>query len=171
MPRASSGNRVRFELAPSRVMVGTGGVADKLSSFFRDCRAEIAVSLNAPDDVRRTAIMPVNLRVPMAALRAAIKEHLPASRNVLFEYVLFDGVNDALEDAELLAASLHLLGAAHLRCRVNVIPCNTGPDPRSRPPVPERVDAFVARLSGLGVTTLVRRLQGRDIGRACGQLA
>ena len=115
------------------------------------------MSLNAPDDARRTAIMPVNARVPMAALRAAIEEHLPASRKVLFEYVLFDGVNDALEDAELLAAYV-----AGLRCRVNVIPCNPGPDPRLRPPTAERVDAFVARLSGLGVTTLVRRPRGRD---------
>ena len=155
-----------FELAPSRVTVSTVGVADKLPAFFRDCRAELAVSLNAPDDARRTEIMPVNARVPMAALRAAIEAHLPASRKVLFEYVLFDGVNDALEDAELLAAYV-----AGLRCRVNVIPCNPGPDPRLRPPTAERVDAFVARLSRLGVTTLVRRPRGRDVGGACGQLA
>ena len=155
-----------FALAPSRVTVSTVGVADKLPAFFRDCRAELAVSLNAPDDARRTAIMPVNERVPMAALRAAIAEHLPPSRKVLFEYVLFDGVNDAPEDAELLAAYV-----AGLRCRVNVIPCNPGPDPGLRPPTAERVDAFVARLSGLGVTTLVRRPRGRDVGGACGQLA
>ena len=60
---------------------------------------------------------------------------------------------------------------AGLRCRVNVIPCNPGPDPRWRPPTVERVDAFVARLSELGVTTLVRRPRGRDVGGACGQLA
>jgi 23S rRNA (adenine2503-C2)-methyltransferase len=155
-----------FELAPSRVTVSTVGVADKLPAFFRDCRAELAVSLNAPDDARRTAIMPVNARVPMAALRAAIEEHLPASRKVLFEYVLFDRVNDAVEDADLLAAYV-----SGLRCRVNVIPCNPGPDPALRPPTAPRVDAFVARLSSLGVTTLVRRPRGRDVGGACGQLA
>ncbi len=155
-----------FALAPSRVTVSTVGVADKLPAFFRDCRAELAVSLNAPDDARRTAIMPVNARVPMAALHAAIAAHLPASRKVLFEYVLFDGFNDAPEDASLLAAYV-----AGLRCRVNVIPCNPGPDPALRPPTPERVDAFVARLSSFGVTTLVRRPRGRDVGGACGQLA
>jgi 23S rRNA (adenine2503-C2)-methyltransferase len=93
-----------FALAPSRITVSTGGVADKLPAFFRDCHAELAMSLNAPDDVRR-----------------------------------------ALEDAELLAAYV-----SGLRCRVNVIPCNPGPDPRLRPPSAERVDAFVARLSGSG---------------------
>jgi 23S rRNA (adenine2503-C2)-methyltransferase len=80
--------------------------------------------------------------------------------------VLFDGFNDALADADAVAAFV-----AGLRCRVNVIPCNPGPDPALRPPSPERLDAFVARLSSHGVTTLVRRPRGRDVGGACGQLA
>ena len=124
------------------------------------------MSLNAPDDVRRSAIMPVNRRVPLAALRAAIERSLPAGRRVLFEYVLFDGFNDAPGDADLVAAFV-----AGIACRVNVIPANPGPDPSLRPPPAARVDAFVARLTGLGVTTLVRRPRGRDVGGACGQLA
>jgi 23S rRNA (adenine2503-C2)-methyltransferase len=155
-----------FGFAPSRVTVSTVGVADKLPAFFRDCHAELAVSLNAPDDARRDVIMPVNRRVPLAALRDAIERSLPPGRRVLFEYVLFDGFNDAPADADLLAAFV-----AGLRCRVNVIPCNPGPDPALRPPTPERLEAFVARLSSLGVTTLVRRPRGRDVGGACGQLA
>lgn len=155
-----------FGFAPSRVTVSTVGVADKLPAFFRDCHAELAVSLNAPDDARRTAIMPVNERWPMAALKDAIARTLPARRRVLFEYVLFDGVNDAPGDADLLAA-----WTRGIRCRVNVIPCNPGPDPALRTPSPDRLEAFVARLSSLGVTTLVRRPRGRDVGGACGQLA
>jgi len=155
-----------FGFAPSRVTVSTVGVADQIEAFFRACRAELAVSLNAPDDARRDAIMPVNRRAPLAALREAIVRALPAGRRVLFEYVLFDGVNDAPADADLLAA-----WTRGIRCRVNVIPCNPGPDPALRPPEPERLQAFVARLSSLGVTTLVRRPRGRDVGGACGQLA
>jgi len=155
-----------FALAPSRITVSTVGVADKLDAFFAGSRAELAVSLNAPDDARRSAIMPVNQRVPLAALREAIVRALPPRRRVLFEYVLFDGFNDAPEDAELVAAFV-----SGLRCRVNVIPSNPGPDPSLRPPSAERLEAFVARLSSLGVTTLVRRPRGRDVGGACGQLA
>src|SRR6185369_15085142 len=80
-----------FAFAPSRVTVSTVGVADKLDAFFDGCRAELAVSLNAPDDARRGAIMPINRRVPLAALREAIARSLPPRRRVLFEYVLFDG--------------------------------------------------------------------------------
>ncbi|WP_437757910.1 23S rRNA (adenine(2503)-C(2))-methyltransferase RlmN [Sorangium sp. So ce1389] len=155
-----------FRFAPSHVTVSTVGVADKIEPFFRDAHAELAVSLNAPDDARRQAIMPVNARFPMAALKEAIARSMPQGRRVLFEYVLFDGYNDAPEDADLLAAYV-----AGLRCRVNVIPCNPGPDPALRPPSAARLDAFVARLSAHGVTTLVRRPRGRDVGGACGQLA
>ncbi|MDI1481566.1 23S rRNA (adenine(2503)-C(2))-methyltransferase RlmN [Polyangium sp. y55x31] len=155
-----------FAFAPSRVTVSTVGVADKLPAFFAGTRAELAVSLNAPDDERRRAIMPINARFPLAALRDAILAALPHGRRVLFEYVLFDRWNDAPEDADLLAAYVR-----GIRCRVNVIPCNPGPDPALRPPAPERLDAFVARLSSHGVTTLVRRPRGRDVGGACGQLA
>jgi 23S rRNA (adenine2503-C2)-methyltransferase len=155
-----------FGFAPSRVTVSTVGVADKLEAFFKGARAELAVSLNAPDDARRSAVMPINTRVPMRALRDAIVRALPPGRRVLFEYVLFDGWNDAPEDADLVAAYVE-----GIRCRVNVIPSNPGPDPSLRPPSPERLEAFVARLSGHGVTTLVRRPRGRDVGGACGQLA
>jgi 23S rRNA (adenine2503-C2)-methyltransferase len=155
-----------FGFAPSRVTVSTVGVVDKIEMFFRGVKAELAVSLNAPDDARRQAIMPINARFPMAALKEAIVRALPGRRRVLFEYVLFEGYNDAVEDADLLAAFVD-----GVRCRVNVIPCNPGPDAALRPPAAERVTAFVARLSSHGVTTLVRRPRGRDVGGACGQLA
>jgi 23S rRNA (adenine2503-C2)-methyltransferase len=85
---------------------------------------------------------------------------------VLLEYVLFRDWNDAPEDADLVADF-----ARGLSCRINVIPCNPGPDPALCPPTAERLEAFVARLVQHGVTTLVRRPRGRDVGGACGQLA
>jgi 23S rRNA (adenine2503-C2)-methyltransferase len=155
-----------FRLAPSRVTVSTVGVADKLEAFFATCNCGLAVSLNAPDDARRSAIMPVNDRFPMATLRAALVKHLPPSRHVLFEYVLIAGFNDAVADADLVADYVR-----DIRCRVNVIPLNPGPDPRQLPPTTEVLDAFIVRLAERGVVPLVRRPRGQDVGGACGQLA
>jgi 23S rRNA (adenine2503-C2)-methyltransferase len=155
-----------FDLSPSHVTVSTVGVADKLPAFFAGTRAELAVSLNAPDDARRSAIMPINARFSLAALKEALVRSLPAGRKVLLEYVLFRDWNDAPEDADLVADF-----ARGLSCRINVIPCNPGPDPALCPPTAERLEAFVARLVQHGVTTLVRRPRGRDVGGACGQLA
>ncbi len=155
-----------LKLSPSRVTVSTVGIADKIPAFFQRCRAELAVSLNAPDDERRSRIMPANKRYPLAELLGTIRTNLPRNSKVLFEYVLIGGFNDAESDADLVAGLV-----AGIPCRVNVIPANPGPDPTLLAPSPASVDRFVARLAGLGVTTLVRRPRGRDVGGACGQLA
>lgn len=155
-----------FALPRSKVTVSTVGVADKLETFFRICKAELAVSLNAPDDAKRSSIMPINQRFPLETLIGALVAHTPRAHKVLFEYVLIDGFNDSLEDAAALARVV-----APVRCRVNVIPLNPGSDPGLRTPPRATVDAFVAELIRLGVTTLVRRPRGRDVGGACGQLA
>ena len=110
--------------------------------------------------------MPINDRYDMATLRRVLLEVMPKGRRVLFQYALFADFNDSLDDADLLADYVH-----GIPCRVNVIPANPGPDPSLTTPAPERVDAFVARLADRGVTTLVRRPRGRDVGGACGQLA
>ena len=150
----------------SRITVSTVGVADKIAAFFASCRAELAVSLNAPDDARRSAIMPINDRFDMGALSSAIRGALPRGRKVLFEYVLIAGFNDAPRDADLVAAYVR-----DIRSRVNVIPVNPGPNPAHAAPTKETLDAFVARLASAGVTTLVRRARGQEVGGACGQLA
>ncbi len=155
-----------FAFAPSRITVSTVGHADKLATFFESTRAELAISINAPDDTRRSRIMPINDRYDMATLRRVLLEVMPKGRRVLFQYALFADFNDSLDDADLLADYVH-----GIPCRVNVIPANPGPDPSLTTPAPERVDAFVARLAERGVTTLVRRPRGRDVGGACGQLA
>ena len=155
-----------FAFAPTRVTVSTVGVADRLDEFFTATRAELAISLNAPDDARRDRIMPINERFDLAELRRRLMGAIPTGRRVLFQYALFAGFNDSLTDADLLADYV-----APIRCRVNVIPANPGPDPTLVAPEPDRVHAFVARLKERGVTALVRRPRGRDVGGACGQLA
>lgn len=155
-----------FAFAPTRVTVSTVGVADRLEEFFAATRAELAISLNAPDDARRARIMPINERFDLAELRRRLLAAIPDGRRVLFQYALFAGFNDDLSDADLLADYV-----APIRCRVNVIPANPGPDPTLVAPSPARVNAFVARLKERGVTALVRRPRGRDVGGACGQLA
>jgi 23S rRNA (adenine2503-C2)-methyltransferase len=152
-------------LPRSRVTVSTVGVADKIGTFFRTCRAELAVSLNAPDDARRDAIMPVNRRFALSELLETLRAELPQGRKVLFEYVLIGGFNDTEADADKLAELV-----APVRCRVNVIPLNPGSDPSLRTPDQEVVDRFVARLASRGVVTLVRRPRGRAASGACGQL-
>ncbi len=158
-----------MKLSPSRVTVSTVGVADKLQTFFETCRAELAVSLNASSDEQRSRIMPINQRFNLEELFAALERHLPRGHKVLFEYVLIAGENDSDEDADRVAA-----WARRVPSRVNVIPLNplgVARESQLRAPSRERLSAFVARLAGHGITTLVRVPRGRQVGGACGQLA
>ncbi len=155
-----------FALRKSAITVSTVGVADKLETFWSTCHAELAVSLNAPTDTQRLRLMPINERFPLDVLFAELRRTLPKGRKILFEYVLMRDVNDSDTDAAALAERVR-----EVPCRVNVIPANPGPDAALSAPSPDVVDRFVATLVRLGVTTLVRRPRGRDVGGACGQLA
>ncbi len=155
-----------FGLAARRVTVSSVGVGPAIRRFLRESKAHLAVSLNAPDDRRRSAIMPVNHRCSLAELRAVIIEALPPGRDVLIEYIVFAGINDSDADAQLLADWLKGVPA-----RLNLIPANPGPDPLLHGPTPERLIAFRAQMQDRGVRTLVRHPHGGDIGGACGQLA
>jgi len=159
-------DRVTFSLSPKKITVSTVGVAGKLASFFERSPAQIALSLHAPDDERRSRVMPINQRVGLAELKQAFLDTLPSNRQVLVEYILFDGFNDSPEDAILLQKWLE-----GLPNRVNLIPANPGPRADLRAPPDEVVIAFQRLLADRGVRALVRWPHGRDVDGACGQLA
>lgn len=130
-------------------------------------RLRLAVSLNAPNDAVRSALMPVNRHWNLARLREALLEFpLPRPRDALFmEYVLLDGVNDsrehALEIVELLRG---------VRACVNLIPFNPGPDSPYKRPSGERVWEFLHWLQDAGQRCRLRGTKGVDAMAACGQL-
>ena len=76
-----------------------------------------------------------------------------------------DDVNDAPEHAREVAQRVH-----GIRCKVNLIAFNPGPDIPYTMPTHERVLAFQSILNNAGVPTFIRRPRGRVIYAACGQL-
>lgn len=127
----------------------------------------LAVSLNAPDDDVRDALMPVNRMHDMDALRAAFLQWpLPRPGDfILAEYVLIAGVNDSPEHARRLAA--YLRGTP--TC-VNLIPYNPRRESPYARPTPERVTAFFRLLLESGQYTRIRGTKGDTAMAACGQL-
>lgn len=130
-------------------------------------RLRLAVSLNAPNDALRSALMPVNRRWNLAALCAALREFPLARRDdVLFlEYVLLEGVNDAREQALEIVALLR-----GIRACVNLIPFNPGPGSPYRRPSEERVREFLRWLLEAGQYSRIRGAKGIGAMAACGQL-
>ena len=87
-------------------------------------------------------------------------------RRLSFEYTMFDGVNDSIEDAKLLIKALQ-----GLSCRVNLIRFHAIPDSPLRPVPEERMIEFRDWLTGHGVFATVRASRGEDIWAACGMLS
>ena len=86
-------------------------------------------------------------------------------KRITFEYVMIDGVNDGLAEADQLAELVREFTAF-----VNLIPFNPIPDTDWQPTPTRRLAEFSARLQRRGVTARVREPRGRDIAAACGQL-
>ena len=76
-----------------RLTVSTAGLAPLIPRLGLEARANLTVSLNAPDDETRNRIMPINQRYPLAELLAACRAFpLPRHRRITFAYVLLDGI-------------------------------------------------------------------------------
>jgi 23S rRNA (adenine2503-C2)-methyltransferase len=156
-------------ISPRRMTLSTSGVIPGIEAMGRwERRPNLAVSLHAPDDERRSRLMPINRTYPLADLLACLKRYpLEANRRLTFEYILIRDFNDAAGDADALARLL-----AGFRAKVNLIPVN--PDPvlgaEMAPPSDEKIDAFHRRLKQRGVLSTVRRRRGDDVSAACGQL-
>lgn len=127
----------------------------------------LAISLHAPNDALRSALMPVNKKYPIAALMDATREYIArTNRRVSFEYVLLQHQNDTPELAEELAELID-----GLLCHVNLIPWNPVPGAPLQRSHRERVRAFQNVLLRRGIACTVRVERGVAIAAACGQLA
>lgn len=151
------------------VTVSTIGVPEGIERLLREGpRTNLAVSLHAPDDATRQALVPLARRLPPVAelIELAAAYGREARREVSLGYVLLEGINDD----EARARELARLLAPHPRLHVNLIPWNPVEGLPYRPSPRERVSAFFGALRAAGVPTHVRRQRGSEAEAACGQL-
>lgn len=156
-----------MNLGARHMTVSTSGLAPQIEKLARlPMQIRLAISLHGATDEVREQIMPVNKKYPMARLFEALEEWRRHKKQMItFEYILIEGVNDSLEQAEILARR-----AKSLHAKVNLIPYNTVEGlPWKRPEV-ARQDAFLGVLSRSNITATIRREKGHDIDAACGQL-
>lgn len=150
------------------ITLSTCGIADKIIELAElDMPITLAISLHAPNNERRSEIMPINRRFDIEELLNACKIYFETTkRRLTFEYGLIDGVNDtpkeALELAQLLADFKH--------SHINLIPVNPVAGKPFKSSQKKAVEEFADILNKKGFATTVRRELGRDISAACGQL-
>jgi 23S rRNA (adenine2503-C2)-methyltransferase len=154
-------------LSARHITVSTVGLPARMRQFA-DLRKQygLAVSLHAPNDELRNAVVPTNEKIGLGpVLDAADYFHAVTGRQVTYEYVLLGGINDEPAHAAQLARLLRGKGA-----HVNLIPFNDVEGLPYRRLSQQALDDFLAILRGEGVSVKVRKRKGADIDAACGQL-
>jgi 23S rRNA (adenine2503-C2)-methyltransferase len=158
-------------LSPQRMTVSTSGIVPGIERFAQEpqeFRPKLAISLNAPNDLIRQELMPINRKWNIEAVVDAVRQiRLRPRERITFEYVLLAGVTDQPAHAREVARLVRRTG---LPVKVNLIAWNPGPGIAFTMPQPGAVEAFRTTLADEGIPTYLRRPRGRDIYAACGQL-
>jgi 23S rRNA (adenine2503-C2)-methyltransferase len=157
----------QMPIPESRMTVSTSGILPGILDFAKETiRPKLAVSLNASNDQVRESIMPITRKWNIAALLEALATIPLRNREwITFEYVLLGGINDSLQHADELIALVR-----NMRCKINLIVWNSGPNMPFHEPPQSGVSAFQKRIMAAGIPAYIRRPRGRDIYAACGQL-
>ncbi len=156
-------------MSPKRITISTAGIAKMIMQLGDDeVKFNLALSLHAATDAKRSEIMPINDTNSLAALsEALVYFHEKTGTRVTFEYIIFKDFNDSLEDAKDLAAFCKAVP-----CKINIIEYNSIDDAQFQKADPEKTDKFAAFLENtFNLIVNVRRSRGKDIDAACGQLA
>ena len=157
-----------YGISRRRVTVSTCGLVNQMDKLAELAPVALAVSLHAPTNELRDKVMPINRKHPLEDLMAACRRYLRCAPRdyVTFEYLMLDGVNDSLEQAEQLIRLVR-----RVPCKVNLIPFNPFPGSGLSKTSRDRVLAFEKRMNDAGIVTTIRKTRGDDIDAACGQLA
>ena len=156
-------------MSARRITVSTAGVAKMIKQLGDDeVRFKLALSLHAPNDLKRNEIMPINETNNLKSLIEALNYFYKKTENaVTLEYILFRNFNDSIKDADELIKIYRQVPAD----LVNIIEYNPINEATFAKPEEEVVDRFMNYLEKNKVNARLRRSRGKDIDAACGQLA
>ena len=126
----------------------------------------LAISLHAPNDERRKALMPIANKYSIAEIMEACRYYInKTGRRVTFEYSLVKGENDTDECAAELSELVK-----GMNCHINLIPVNPIKERNFKQSDIDRINKFKNKLEKNRINVTIRREMGRDIDGACGQL-
>lgn len=154
-------------LSQRNITVSTCGIVPGIRALAdEDLSITLALSLHAPTDEERRRIMPIANRYSIEEMMEACAYYFQKTgRRITFEYSLIRGENDSDEQAVQLAAL-----ARKVQAHVNLIPVNPVKERGYQHPDDTAVRRFSEKLEKHGVNVSIRRVLGRDIDGACGQL-
>lgn len=155
-------------MSPKRITVSTAGIAKAIKRLGDDeVRFNLALSLHAANDEKRSNIMAINDTNNLAVLAEAIKYFYDKTgTRITYEYIIFKDFNDSMGDAQELAEF-----CKNTPCKINIIEYNPIDDGEFEQADFKKVDKFAKYLEDKNLIVNIRRSRGNDIDAACGQLA
>ncbi|MCZ7558612.1 MAG: 23S rRNA (adenine(2503)-C(2))-methyltransferase RlmN [Bacteroidia bacterium] len=162
-------------IAASRITLSTAGMVEGIRRMADEgWKIKLALSLHATTDDLRLQLMPINKKYPLAVVMDAIEYYYRKTRmRVTYEYILFNGLNDGVEDARRLVKI-----ARRVPPKVNIIPfhpADVSSDTDAATTLEAtprwRIEEFADALRASNITVMLRSSSGLDIDAACGQLA
>ena len=157
-------------ISKRRITLSTSGIVPNIEAVASELGVKLAISLHAPNNEKRSQIMPINNRYPIERVLEACQKYqdiMGMSRMITFEYLMLKDFNDTPEDAKELIA---LMKKYNLGAKFNLIPFNPWPGCDFVPSSNNKVHAFSRLLEAAGYEAPIRVARGQDILAACGQL-
>lgn len=156
-----------IEIGARHITVSTSGIIPGIKRLAKEPESfQLAVSLHAAIDEKRTSIMPINRTYPLRALKESLREYLEyKNKHITFEYILLAGLNDLPEDVVALERFMR-----DLPSKINLIPYNAVEGAPFETPSIESQRSFYQSLMDRNIFSTLRETKGSDIDAACGQL-
>ncbi len=155
-------------MSAQRITVSTAGVAKMIKKLGDDgVKFNLALSLHAANNTKRSAIMPINDSNPLEDLVEALNYFYAKTKNrITLEYAVMNDTNDGLKEAEELVRF-----AKKVPCKINLIEYNAIDLADFKSSSEDKIVTFAQYIDSKGIIVNIRRSRGKDIDAACGQLA
>ena len=156
-----------LNFSAKKITISTSGIPKIIKNIAdENLNCNLAVSLHSAIQKTREFIMPFSKKFPLEDLIDSLKYwYTVTKKKILYEYIIFDGINDNLEHIKALVKICKVLP-----CKVNFIEYNPTGDEIFRQSKIEKLQQYQKFLTNEGIVNTFRISRGRDIKAACGQL-
>ncbi len=162
-----------FNISQRKVTVSTVAIPKMISKLSEmsfqmlgKCQFTLAISLHASNQKTREIIIPsaknYHIKNIIDDCRKFVRK---TGRRVSFEYLMLNGVNDKLEQADELSDLIK-----GFQCHVNLIQYNQIDEVEFKQTPSKNAQLFQSRLTNNGINVSFRKSRGSDRNAACGQL-
>lgn len=151
-----------------RITLSTAGISDKIKQLADDnISVNLAISLHTARPEVRNDLIPVAKKYSLEKLSESLRYYsIKTKQKVTIEYLLLNGINDSVEDANELVKFCSLFAS-----KINLIEYNPVSELSFQKSNEANTALFLKILQEKNMIAKLRKSRGKDINAACGQLA